>query len=126
MVGEGRNRVRVKIGQQRHRHAAIDIDSPKGHRPTGAVAGTKGDFIPLADTYSLEKDAEPFNVDSQLCIGKRVAIVVTQGLLGPMLAHSVLEILQIVPHRYLVLVDIHKGTTNHWIITYLSINTLLY
>ena len=76
MVGEDGNRVWMEVGQQRHHYTSIDIDSPKGHRPSGAIARADGDFIPLADSGRLEEDAEPFNIDSQLCIGEGVAIVI--------------------------------------------------
>ena len=105
MLGQDRNRVGVKIGQKRHHHTAIGIDAPECHRPPRGIACTDSDFVSLVDTRSLEEDAEAFYVDCQLSIGKRVAIIVTQGLLSPMIADSVLQILQIVPHNYLAFIN---------------------
>ena len=96
MVGQQSNGVGMEVGQQRHRHTAIDIDAPEGHRPPGAVACAQRDLIALADAYSIKKEAKLLDVDSQVSIGQSVTIVVTQGFLGPLLADRFLQVLQIV------------------------------
>jgi hypothetical protein len=104
MVREKRNCARVEVGQQRDRNTTIHIDSPECHGPSGAIACAKRDFITLAYSSGFKEDAEALYVDGQLCIGKGVSILVTQGFLGPVLADRVLKILQIVPHIILVFI----------------------
>ena len=89
MVRQDRYRIGVDIGQQRDCHASVDVDAPESHRPAGAVAGAQGNFIALIDSCRREKDADPLNVDGYLRLGKGVAVVVTQGFLGPMFADGV-------------------------------------
>ena len=122
MVGQQSNGVGVEVGQQRHRHTAIDIDAPEGHRPPGAVARAQSDFVALVDAHCVKKDTELLNVDGQIGIGKSIAIVVAQGFLCPMVANGFLQILQIVPHIFLELnhqtmpiqsvITTHKDTTS--------------
>ena len=104
MVREKRNRAWVEVCQQRDSNTAIHIDSPECHCPSGAITCTKRDFVTLAYSGSFKEDTEALYVDGQLGIGKGVSIIVTQGFLGPVLADSVLQILQIVPHIILVFI----------------------
>ena len=78
MVREHGDVVWVEISQQRHRHTAVDIDTPEGDRPTCRVARADDDFIALVDMSLVEKQLELFDVRSQICIGKAFAIIVTE------------------------------------------------
>ena len=99
MIGQGRNIVRMEVGQQRDCHTAIDIDTPESHRPPSGIACTDGNLVALVDSGSGEEDAEAFYIDGQLGIGKGIAIVVTQGPVCPLFADGFLQILQIVFHK---------------------------
>ena len=103
MVRQGRNRAWMKVRQQRNGYATIHVDSPKCHRPSGGITCADSDFIALAYARSGKENVEPFYVYSQLCIGKGVAIIVTQGFLGPLFTDGLFEIFQIVPHISLYL-----------------------
>ena len=83
----------MEVGQERNCHTAIDIDAPEGHRPAGTVACAESNLISLVYSSSLEEDTELLYVSRQIGIGKTVAIVVTQGVLGPMFTDRIFQIL---------------------------------
>ena len=89
----------MKISQERYCHTAIDIDTPESHCPAGTVACAEGNLVSLVYSSCRKEDTELFYVSRQIGIGKTVAIVVTQGVQGPMLTDRILQILQIVPHN---------------------------
>ena len=90
MVREGGDAVGMEIGQKGHCHTFVDIDVPEGHGPTGAVTRTDGDLAALGDTGLGQEEPKLFDASCHISIGKRVALVVAECFLIPLLADGLL------------------------------------
>ena len=58
MVHEALHAFRSEIRQYRHDDGLVGVHSQIGHAPAGAVAGPKGDVLPLLKTGLVEEDVE--------------------------------------------------------------------
>ena len=94
MVGERTDVAGVEVGEQRHRHALIDIDVPERYRPAGRVAGADGNLFALANTGLGKENTKLFDVCGYVTVGVRLAAIVAQRFLVPAGADVVLKILQ--------------------------------
>ena len=58
MVHEALHAFRSEIRQYRHDDGLVGVHGQIGHAPAGAVAGPKGDVLPLLKTGLVEEDVE--------------------------------------------------------------------